>query len=166
MNIKITLANLQICLSNIVSQRPKMIFSTCCGCIPLRIGAIIISILEMQGGFAIFGALGFIYNWSSLGWIDILTGIVSAAAGAYLFVGATKFNTTAMIIHLMFSLIATGFYSYLAFLNGHQARNQGLFHHSSFFIAYLITSLTKFYFLLISLSFYQSLRSHEITSSA
>jgi len=72
-----------------------MVFKKCCCCIDLRVGAIIIGILQ------ILGAIGQFWN----GIIGIIGAIAMLVAGICLLVGALKYNQVPTLINLIFAMI-------------------------------------------------------------
>ena len=75
--------------------------SKCCFCINLRDGVIVIAVVH------IFGALGVLYPIGAgiLFWGYIIELIVGLMAGATLLYGAIKYNTTAIVIHIVLAVI-------------------------------------------------------------
>lgn len=73
-----------------------MVFAKCCCCIDLRVGAIIIAILDILGGLGNFSG----------SWPNYLIGVASVAAGVCLLFGAIKYNQIATIIHLVLAMLS------------------------------------------------------------
>ena len=71
--------------------------SKCCCCIDLRNGVIVIAVLHILGAL---GVLGYITFWGTI--IELIVGLL---AGTTLLYGAIKYNTTAIIIHIVLAVI-------------------------------------------------------------
>ena len=146
-----------------------MALEKCCFCVDLRNGAIVIGTLHMVA------ALGQLVT-TAIAWINIVDVILGLIAGAVLLYGAIKYNTVAIIIHLVLALIeivfllATAimiFVGVAAWLN----LNGGELHWLltlSLVIGGLISlwAIIEIYFLVCVCSFYQQLKSGMITSPA
>ena len=76
--------------------------SKCCFCIDLRTGVIVISVLQILGAI---GVLGYgIFLGTIVGMIGLIN-LVGLLAGVTLLIGAIKYNTTAVIIHIVLAVI-------------------------------------------------------------
>ena len=78
--------------------------SKCCCYFELRTGVIVIAILQILGAL---GVLGFGILWK-IGTIVKLIGLINLVglfAGVTLLIGAIKYNTTAVIIHIVLAVI-------------------------------------------------------------
>ena len=146
-----------------------MVLEKCCFCVDLRNGAIVIGTLHMV---AALGQLG----TTAIAWITIVDVILGLIAGAVLLYGAIKYNTVAIIIHLVLALIeivfllATAimiFVGVAAWLNLNGGELHWL-HTLSLVIGGLISlwAIIEIYFLVCVCSFYQQLKSGMITSPA
>ena len=146
-----------------------MVLEKCCFCVDLRNGAIVIGTLHMVA------ALGQLFT-TAIAWITIVDVLLGLIAGAVLLYGAIKYNTVAIIIHLVLALIeivfllATAimiFVGVAAWLN----LNGGELHWFptlSLVIGGVISlwAIIEIYFLVCVCSFYQQLKSGMITSPA
>ena len=74
----------------------------CCCCIPLRIGAIIIAVLQ------IVGAIAYIARFQS--WDVCISAICGIIAGVSLLFGAIKYHQVATIVNLVFGMVSIVFY--------------------------------------------------------
>ena len=79
-----------------------MVFKNCCCCIDLRIGAMIIAILNILEGLSTFGM--------KLDWYVILGAITAVLSGICLLYGSIKYHETTTIIHLIFSMMSVVIY--------------------------------------------------------
>lgn len=139
-----------------------MLLEKCCFCVDLRNGAIVIATLHMVTGMGHFVTI--LINW--LGIADIILGLI---AGAVLLYGAIKYNTVAIIIHLVLALLeivfllATAITSFVIYDVG-----QDLVSTLSLVSGGLIFlwAIIEIYFLVCVYSFYQQLKSGMITSPA
>ena len=139
-----------------------MVLEKCCFCIDLRNGAIVIAILHMV---AALGQLG----TTAISWITIVDVLLGLIAGAVLLYGAIKYNTVAIIIHLVLALLeivfllATAITSFVAYDVGEDS-----FHTLALVSGGLIFvwAIIEIYFLVCVCSFYQQLKSGMITSPA
>ena len=147
-----------------------MVLEKCCFCLDLRKGAIVIAIFHMVL------ALGQIFTMLRIVVTAIGVVIFGLVAGAVLLYGAIKYNTVAIIIHLVLALIeivfllATAimiFVGVAAWLNLNGGELHWL-HTLSLVIGGLISlwAIIEIYFLVCVCSFYQQLKSGMITSPA
>ena len=73
----------------------------CCCCIELRVGAIIIAVLQ------IVGAIGYIAKYHQAGdWAPILSSICGILAGVALLLGAIKYWQCATIVNLVYGMLS------------------------------------------------------------
>ena len=149
-----------------------MVFNKCCCCVDLRTGAMIIAILE------ILGSLSQLRRSTDLdGVIGMIVGVI---AGATLMFGASKYNPTATLVHLIFSMIGvvgSFVYAILFFVgsglvaadpnlnesinvNGNKVDADDLFEFYG--LAFLFAGLLELYFWLCIYSFYKGLKSGTI----
>ena len=146
-----------------------MVLEKCCFCVDLRNGAIVIATLHMV---AALGQLG----TTAISWITIVDVLLGLIAGAVLLYGAIKYNTVAIIIHLVLALIeivfllATAIMIFVraaAWLNLNGGELHWL-HTLSLVIGGVISlwAIIEIYFLVCVCSFYQQLKSGMITSPA
>ena len=73
-----------------------------CCCVDLRVGAIVIAILEIiitGGGYSYFGALFELYSAS------VCAGVLSLIAGLCLLIGSIKYNKIGSIVYLVLKMI-------------------------------------------------------------
>lgn len=139
-----------------------MILEKCCFCVDLRNGAIVIATLHMVVGMGHFVTMFINY----LGIADIILGLI---AGAVLLYGAIKYNTLAIIIHLVLALLeivfllATAITSFVFYDVGEDLlQTLALVSGSLIFLWAII----EIYFLVCVCSFYKQLKSGKITSPA
>ena len=146
-----------------------MILEKCCFCLDLRKGAIVIATFHMVL------ALGQIFTMLRIVYTAIGVMIFGLIAGAVLLYGAIKYNTVAIIIHMVLALIEIVFLLATAILifvsvaawnlNG---RELHWLHTLSLVIGGVISlwAIIEIYFLVCVCSFYQQLKSGMITSPA
>ena len=143
-----------------------MILEKCCFCLDLRKGAIVIATFHMVL------ALGQIFTMLRIVYTAIGVMIFGLIAGAVLLYGAIKYNTVAIIIHLVLALIEIFFLltNVILIFYGVGIYN-GLvdWFHTLLVVCGVLNSLwaiIEIYFLVCVCSFYQQLKSGMITSPA
>ena len=141
----------------------------CCCCIDLRVGAIVIAILEIIGGLCNFG------NMQGNVWGSVICAIASILAGLCLLFGAIKYNQVAVIVNLVFSMIAIVFYAIVAIMvfiaaglygsqRGAQPEAVGAVIVAG--VVIVIAILLMIYFWICVFSFLKGLKAGDIASPA
>ena len=136
-----------------------MVFKKCCCCLDLRIGCLIIGVLQILGGLGNFKP--------PLEWYTIITAIVNIVAGACLLFGAIKYNPIGTLINLITTAIAVIFVFIVAIMAFVVAGALGS--HSDEFLVYIIAGAVylvavaiEIYLWLCIFSFYKELKSGAI----
>ena len=144
-----------------------MVLDKCCCCVELRVGTIVIAILQIIGGLGNLGA--------GQGWNNIIGMIMGVAAGACLLYGAIAYNPTATLVNLIFSMIGIVFCVIIAIIafasiaaipkhNPNAGASTGVAIGAG--VSFLIVAAVEVYFWICVYSFYKALKSGSIISPA
>ena len=120
-----------------------MMFQNCCCCIDLRVGTIIIAILEIIGGLCNLAG--------GRDWDNIVVVCASAVAGICLLYGAIRCQQIPILINLICHMTAILFWSTIVCLDYVELKiTEG--------VLYLMIVFLSLYFWLCVFSFYRGLR--------
>ena len=141
-----------------------MVLRKCCFCFEHRSGAIVIAILQIIGALAGFVDDSVLPKWHLV--INCCTGLI---CGIYLIYGAIKYNTVAILVSLIFTVIVLCFLilgsilSFMAtdFYSQKNLRHQYLYFGIALGVALMILALLEIYFWLCIFSFYGELKSES-----
>ena len=144
-----------------------MVFNKCCCCLDLRVGSIVIAVLQILQGLGSF----------SEGTASIVSGIACIAAGALLLYGAIKYHQTAVLVYLIIGMIGIVLVVIKAIMSfiaigtiPATCRSTACSNAQStltiYGIAFLVGAALDVYFWLCVYSFHKGLKSGDITSPA
>ena len=133
-----------------------MVLTKCCFCIDLRVGAIIIALLEMVA------AIGCIIVSSPFPWYVIMFEVCGLIAGGCLLVGAISYHKIATTINLVLTTMSMVFYViagivlFVVTTGSHDPIGRSFNYVGALFI---ILALINIYFWLCVFSFLRGLKS-------
>ena len=156
------------------SIKTHVIKHFCCFCLDLRIGCIIIGILNVLGGLSTNAVL----FYRSVSWNIGLAAASTTVSGLVLMFGAISSNYIATIVSLVFSTISFVSYSYTTIsifvttqelanskenIGNEEEANQIRVEGDLIGIIFLITTLVQIYFWICVLRFIRQLRNNVYT---
>lgn len=133
-----------------------MVFTKCCCCVDLRVGAIVIAILDIIAGLAGFGR--------GATWDNIIGCLALLAAGVCLLYGGIKYHQITTTVYLVFQMIGIVMYGIMVILMLVQGAASGNAQVLGVMVALFLVACLQIYFWLCVFSFLKGLKSGEIVS--
>ena len=151
-----------------------MVFNKCCCCIELRVGAIIIAVLEI---IEALGCLRYGIHLISLRYYYIVTAILRLVSGGCLLYGAIKYHQIMTIMNLVFSMtgivfcVVVGVYIFASlpfYINPDKGAilNSTAEQEAVTGVGWIIGALVTLYFWLCVFSLLKALKSGTVTAQS